>query len=248
MAKTKRPIIIYCDGACSGNPGRGGWGTIVLTADDYVQELGGGFSQTTNNQMELTGAIEGLRAVEKVAGPVTIYTDSSYVIRGITQWIFGWQKRGWKLAEGGEVSNKDFWQELSGLTRARPAKSIEWKYVRGHTGIPGNERCDVIAVAFTQGKSISLYEGPFSGYSHDVATPPIDEPLPEMKSFNKGPKPPAHYLSSIGGITFRHKTWGECERRVKGQSGARFKKVTSESEEKEVLKGWGVDPSKVKDE
>jgi ribonuclease HI len=240
--------IIYCDGACSGNPGPGGWGSIVLTPDLDVIELGGGSPSTTNNQMEIRAAIEALRAISDISGPVTVYTDSVYVIRGITQWIWGWIRNGWRTAEGKDVTNREYWQELSSVvSKRKKADAISWKYVRGHTGIPGNERCDEIAVAFSKEKRIALYRGIISGYPFDLLELPIEEPVPENK-FVKGPKPVAHsYLSLLGGTTLRHKTWPDCERRVKGQPGAKFKKAMSADEEVEILRSWGVDPKSVKD-
>ena len=101
------PIIVFTDGAAKGNPGPGGWGAIVVTPDQHVTELGGGSPHTTNNRMELSGAIAALQHVANQPGPVAIYTDSTYVIQGITQWVWGWRKRGWKTAQGGDVLNRE---------------------------------------------------------------------------------------------------------------------------------------------
>ena len=241
--------LIYCDGACSGNPGPGGWGSIVVTNSGQVHELGGGHPSTTNNQMELTAAIEALRELKDRPGEIFLYTDSVYVIRGITQWIWGWQRNGWKTADGKEVSNREHWQELASLVAPRKKPNhITWRYARGHTGIPGNERCDEIAVAYSKGQSIRLYEGSAEHYRFDVNELPKDEAIPDSK-FQKGPKPSAHsYLSLLGRTALRHKSWPNCERRVKGQPGAKFKKAMSPAEEIEILKGWGIDPSTLKDE
>jgi len=242
-------IVIYCDGACSGNPGPGGWGAIVATPDGHVRELGGGDPRTTNNQMELRAATEALREVEGLPSEVTVYTDSVYVIRGITQWIWGWTRRGWKTAEGKDVLNKEHWQALSAVvSKRKQPHGITWKYVRGHTGIHGNERCDEIAVAFSKGAAAyRLYNGPASAYRFDVFARPHEEPLPEMKGTKnaKAAAPTHSYLSLLGGTPMRHATWAECERRVKGQSGAKFKKTASADDEIAVLKSWGVDPSKL---
>jgi ribonuclease HI len=110
-----RPIIVFTDGAAKGNPGPGGWGAIVMTPDGRVTELGDGAPHTTNNKMELGGAIAALRHIANRPGPVAIYTDSTYVIQGITQWVWGWRKRGWKTAQGSDVLNRDLWEELSSL-------------------------------------------------------------------------------------------------------------------------------------
>ena len=145
---SEQPIVVFTDGASKGNPGPGGWGVIVVTPDGHVTELGGGAALTTNNKMELTGAIQALSRIERVAGRVEVYTDSTYVIQGIREWIHGWRRRGWKTATGADVLNRDLWEALSDLTTARGPRAISWHYVRGHVGTPGNERVDEIADAF----------------------------------------------------------------------------------------------------
>lgn len=232
--------IIYTDGACSGNPGPGGWGAIVLVDGIQVQELGGGERATTNNRMEMSGVLNALEYIDEWKGNVTIYTDSTYVIRGITQWVWGWKRNNWRTAEGKEVSNQDLWQRLFEVVQNRKGLGeISWNYVRGHRGTPGNERCDEIAVAFSRGGRASLYHGPVTEYAIDILTLPETEPLSAMKP--KAEKTQAHsYLSVIGGIVYRHKDWSSCERRVKGKSGAKFKKSTSAENEKEILKSWGI--------
>lgn len=234
------PIVIFCDGACSGNPGKGGWGAVVVTPDAEVTELGAGSHHTTNNKMELAAAIRALDSVRDVNGVVQVYTDSVYVIRGITQWIWGWKKRGWKTAEGGDVANRDEWEALLRVTMARAARGkIEWRFVKGHSGVPGNERCDEIAVAFTKGLKIKLYKGPLLKYDVAVLDIPDDTSVPEPRE--KAPKTQAHsYVSVVDGVAQRHKTWAECERRVKGRSGAKFKKAQSAADEAKILAGWGV--------
>lgn len=138
---------IYTDGACSGNPGPGGWGVVVYFADGSVHELGGAAAETTNNRMEMQAAIGALEyvAASGQSTPITLYTDSEYVKNGITQWISGWKKKGWKTSQGKAVLNQDLWQILDKLS----SKQINWQYVRGHTGNVGNERCDAIARAFS---------------------------------------------------------------------------------------------------
>ena len=110
------PIVVFTDGAAKGNPGPGGWGVIVVTPDGQVVELGGRADHSTNNRMELTGAINGLAEVQSLSGPVAVYTDSTYVIQGIRQWIWGWRSRGWRTATGTEVLNRDLWERLSTLS------------------------------------------------------------------------------------------------------------------------------------
>ncbi len=233
--------MIFADGACSGNPGPGGFGTVVVTPDGNVQELGGHFDPTTNNKMELMGTIAGLEAVKTVPGLVWMFTDSTYVIRGITQWIFAWRQRGWKTAEGTDVTNKDLWERLFFAVMGRKTLGkIEWKYVRGHTGVPGNERVDVIAVAFSKKQNARLYKGPLREYGVAIMDVPEDGGLPEMKPKPEKKAGAYSYLSLVDGAVKRHKTWAECELRVKGRSGARFKKALSADDEAKILSSWGV--------
>lgn len=141
---------IYTDGACSGNPGAGGWGTVVYLDDGSVHELGGFEPETTNNRMEMQAAIAALEFF-KASGQsqiVALYTDSEYVKNGITKWLPGWKKKGWKTSTGKPVLNQDLWEQLDALDSPK----VEWRYVRGHSGDPGNERCDVIARSFSLGK------------------------------------------------------------------------------------------------
>jgi ribonuclease HI len=240
-------ILIYCDGACSGNPGPGGWGAIVATPDGQVRELGGSSPRTTNNQMELTAAAEALISVEKFESEVILYTDSVYVIRGITQWIWGWMKKGWKTAEGKEVINQEIWQRLGSIAgkRKKPFQ-INWRHVRGHAGHPGNERCDEIAVAYSKGATPRLYRGSASEYGHSIFALPPDNPLPDMRNKAGEKKSAFSYLSLLGGTPMRHSNWPECERRVNGQPGAKFKKAMSADDEVEILRSWGVDPGRLK--
>jgi len=133
-------VEIFTDGACKGNPGPGGWGAI-LRLGEHEKELSGGEAATTNNRMELMGAIAALSALTQPCR-VTLHTDSKYVIDGITGWIFGWQRNGWKNAAKKPVANADLWQEL--IAAARPHQ-IEWVWVKGHDGHPENERADRLA-------------------------------------------------------------------------------------------------------
>lgn len=239
-------ILIYSDGACSGNPGPGGWASIILTPDQNVTELGGGESGTTNNRMEMMGALRALEFVAKHENPIWLYTDSTYVIRGITQWVYGWQRRGWQNAEGQAVANQDIWQRLVDVVRRRsPQGKIEWRYVRGHTDVPGNERCDEIAVGFSQGRYVSLYRGPALKYDLALQDLPETEKIPEMKP--KTEKKLAYsYLSYVNGKLARHSNWSSCEAATKGRPGARFKKAMSAADEISIVRDWGLDPSRLK--
>ena len=133
-------IEIYTDGACRGNPGPGGWGALLL-ADNREKEICGGDPSTTNNRMELTAAIRGLQALKKSCD-VTVYTDSEYVRKGIEEWLENWKRRGWKTAAKKPVKNQDLWQELDETIQAH---RVTWRWVKGHAGVPGNERADQLA-------------------------------------------------------------------------------------------------------
>jgi ribonuclease HI len=133
-------VEIYTDGACRGNPGPGGWGALLRTGD-VERELCGGEAETTNNRMELLAAIEGLAALKRACS-VALYTDSQYVRNGITQWMAGWKRNGWKTANRKPVKNKDLWQRLD----AEAARhQVSWHWVKGHSGHPENERADQLA-------------------------------------------------------------------------------------------------------
>jgi ribonuclease HI len=133
-------VTLYTDGACKGNPGPGGWGAL-LVAGDRERELCGGEALTTNNRMELTAAIEGLKALKRSCR-VAIYTDSQYLRLGILEWLPNWKRRGWKTADKKPVKNQDLWQVLDTLVLDH---QIEWHWVKGHSGHPGNERADELA-------------------------------------------------------------------------------------------------------
>lgn len=133
-------VEIYTDGACSGNPGPGGWGAI-LRFKGVEKELSGGDPETTNNRMEMMAAISALEALKRPC-IINVYTDSSYVRDGITKWIFGWQKRDWKTADKKPVKNVELWQRM--LEALKPHQ-VEWHWVKGHAGHPENERCDELA-------------------------------------------------------------------------------------------------------
>jgi len=135
-------LIIYTDGACSGNPGPGGWGALLIYGKSE-KELYGGQIETTNNRMELMATIKALEAIKTgYDAPITLWTDSTYVLKGITEWIIGWKKRGWKKSDKKPVLNADLWQELDVLNAQL---NIDWKWVKGHAGIEGNERADALA-------------------------------------------------------------------------------------------------------
>jgi len=137
-----RDVEIYTDGACKGNPGAGGWGALLLSGKSE-KELCGGEAQTTNNRMELMAVIEALTALQRPCH-VVLHLDSEYVRKGITEWIAGWKARGWRTAAKQPVKNVDLWQRLDALVSGAGHR-IEWRWVKGHSGDPGNERADMLA-------------------------------------------------------------------------------------------------------
>ena len=133
-------VHIWTDGACKGNPGMGGWGAL-LRQGAHEKELSGGEPDTTNNRMELMAVIQALKALKRTCR-VVIHTDSQYVQKGMTEWLSGWKQRGWRTAARKPVKNSDLWQELDVLVQEH---DVSWRWVRGHTGDPGNERADALA-------------------------------------------------------------------------------------------------------
>lgn len=176
---------IYTDGACSGNPGPGGWGSVIYFKDGSCHEIGGFSPQTTNNRMELQAAIAILELLQDKPLPKTIplYTDSEYVKNGITKWLSGWKRKGWKTAKGKDVLNQDLWQQLDQLNDA----SIDWRYIRAHAGHEGNERCDQIARSFSQRQTPDLHQSnpttamPESSESNQHPPDHSDHPVSESR-------------------------------------------------------------------
>ena len=133
-------VTLYTDGACRGNPGPGGWG-VVLQSGQHVKELYGGEAETTNNRMEMKAAIEGLKALNRACN-VALFTDSQYLRKGVLEWMAGWKRNGWKTSARKPVKNQDLWQSLD---QQLERHNIEWHWVKGHSGNPGNERADALA-------------------------------------------------------------------------------------------------------
>jgi ribonuclease HI len=136
-------IVIYTDGACKGNPGPGGWGALLRAADGAEKELCGGELDTTNNRMEMMAVIEALSALKRPCH-VILFVDSQYVLKGMTEWLHGWKAKGWRTAAKQPVKNVDLWQRLDALVHQSEHR-IEWQWVKGHAGDPGNERADALA-------------------------------------------------------------------------------------------------------
>jgi len=184
--------------------------------------------------MELTAAVEGLKKAPE-GGEIILYTDSSYAINGITKWIHGWRKNGWKTKTKEDVLNKDLWMKLSLELKTR---KVSWKYVGGHVGILGNERCDHIATAFADGRDVKLYSGPLSAYDLPDILNISDDKLKSSakKSSSSHSKAKAYsYVSLVGGIIEVHHSWAECEKRVKGARGARYKKSLDVADEAQII-------------
>jgi ribonuclease HI len=253
-----KSIIVFTDGACSGNPGPGGWGAVIAFPEGYIKELGGAADATTNNEMEMLALDKAFSYLnhhdkdrslhltngrhQNMGTDLHIFSDSTYVIRGLTQWVWGWKNKGWKTAQGEDVKNKDLWQKLMrNLDIMKKTRKVFFHYSRGHVGTPGNERCDEIAVGMSQKKWVSLYEGDLLNYSISIYDLPTDTELPPMKDFGAEKKKEVFcYLSLVDGKAMKHATWSECEARVKGRSGAKFKKCSSEQEMQDLLSTWGA--------
>jgi ribonuclease HI len=246
-----KEIIVFTDGSSRGNPGPGGYGAVIIYSDDgKVAEQGGHSAMTTNNRMEMTAAIDALVYLRDEEAEITIYTDSAYLLNGITKWIYGWEKNGWKTATKSDVENVDLWKELVDTSR-RARGTIVWKKIDGHSGVAGNERADVIATDYADGKRVLLFKGARETYEKMQGKNFLNLLGQKKKSITnsamagnvilskkKKDLPPYSYVSMIGGVAHADKTWGECEKRVKGTKGAKYKKVFSKEEEQTLIQEW----------
>jgi ribonuclease HI len=232
-----RKFQIISDGACSKNPGPGGWGLIVVTPDGQVREFGGSEEETTNNRMELFGFYRGLQEVYRFlsthADPsasgirVRVVSDSKYVLDGAEHSLPKWLDRDWKTVAGEPVKNRDLWEKIlkgQGMLRDLGAE-FEYVLVKGHAGSEANERVDQIAVGYSRGETIQLFQGGLQTYSVSLDLSAKFEPV---------------YLSFVSGRLERHSTWDACKRATEGKAGAKYKKVKNRLEEQETLKAWGV--------
>jgi len=238
-------IIIYTDGSSRGNPGPGGWGSIVATKERVV-ELGAGDKHTTNNKMELTAAIEALSYVRDMGGEYTIdmHVDSQYVINGITKWVAGWEKNNWMTSKKEEVLNRDLWEPLARVVADLQMSGckISWNYTPGHAGIEGNDRADIIATMFADDDIPKLFNGDRNAYKVDLVPHAGDPKLlasKKLKSKSKSGVKAYSYLSLVNGKLEKHSSWAECEKRVKGVRGTKFKKSVSAEDERAIIKEWG---------
>ena len=237
-------LVAFTDGSSLGNPGPGGWGVVLVYPRlGEVIELGGTKLNTTNNEMELTAIVSALSYAAHNDEPLRIYSDSKYAIQGVTEWMYDWARNGWKTASKEDVKNQALWKTLYQLVEERGPDTISWHHVRGHVGIPGNERVDDIARLLAEGTNVKLYRGSIDDYSYpDVLTePPADggREAAKKKSSSSSSAKAYSYLSLVDGILQRHATWADCEARVKGNN-AKFKKALSKEHEDEIIAEWGM--------
>lgn len=227
-------IVVYTDGASRGNPGPGGYGAIVMFPAGKVLEIGGREDSTTNNRMEMMAVLKSLEVIEertKEEG-IVIFSDSAYVVNGVSGWMFAWEKNGWKTKEGNIVLNQDIWKDLFGVCFRLKNRGLKMEKVPGHAGVILNERADIIAQSFADKTSINLFVGEKSKYESILK----DVKVSTKKSNDK--RPAYSYVSLVSGVLKTYKDWKSCEEDVKGKNGAKFRKVYSKEEEKELLKEW----------
>lgn len=231
----KDSITLYTDGASRGNPGPGGWGAIVLGA--AVAELAGAKNPATNNQMELQAVIEGLSFVRDTSPEATValHADSRYVLNGIESWLDGWVRKGWVTMAKKPVENRGQWEELLAL-RDHFGSRLELHKVDGHSGHLYNDRCDELAVQAALNKHPMLFTGTTHDYDMYLKDNP---PTSEKKSDKSSSKGAAYsYVSIVDGVVHADKDWASCEKRVKGQKGAKYKKVFSKAEETDLIQDY----------
>jgi len=240
-------ITIFTDGSSRGNPGPGGYAFIAVYPDTSgvlrVDERGGNEKLTTNNRMEMKAVAEAFKFFdayyskeEALNKKYVVNIDSSYVLNGSTKWVFGWAKNGWKTSTKEDVLNVDLWKEIM---EATVGKKIQWNLVKGHSGHVGNERCDEIATSYADalsgGDKPKLFSGALSAYSLNL----FDKSAKASVSKTKNKGKAYSYVSAVDGLVMTHQTWGECEKRVKGARGAKYKKALSKSDEQNLIKSLG---------
>lgn len=239
-----RSPVVYTDGACRGNPGPGGWGVRIVYADGQVCELGGSAAATTNNRMELQAAIAALQVI-RTSPQVTVFTDSRYVIDGLTKWLNAWRRRGWVTTTNTPVKNRDLWMTLERLSHP----GVRWQHVYGHSGDPNNERVDQIARGCATGTCPPLFCGQ-AGAPDDPVVVPVATVLPaplasETIARSRGPTlapGPVRYASIVHGTVAIDTEWAACAARVQGVSGARYRKVRTPEELAVFCATHGVEP------
>ncbi len=235
-------LTIYTDGASRGNPGLGGWAAIIL-AGEHAMEIAGNAERATNNQMELAAVEAVLSDSGALAwdGPVTVLSDSMYVINGMTKWAKGWERNGWITSTKTPVENKTQWQNLLRLMREY-GNRLHIEKVKGHAGDLYNERCDELAVDAALGKKPKLFSGSVEEYKTFLDENGYNEHAMSVKksspSKSKSDQPAYSYVSMVDGVVHADKTWAACEQRVKGKKGAKYKKVFSKAEETELMQDY----------
>lgn len=228
--------LIFTDGSSRGNPGPGGWG-FILAHQGRVREGAGREVRTTNNRMEILAAVEALAALP-AGSSATVVTDSSYLANGASKWLTGWRRKGWKTATGGDVKNADLWERVNELLESR---KVSWRLVLGHAGVPANHRCDELATGAADGGTLDLYDGPAAGYRVSLQAP---APGTQTRSGGADGKRAHSYLSMVDGEIRRHFTWPDCNARVRGAQGARFRKTFSPEDEAALVLSWEADGGK----
>lgn len=214
----------YADGACSGNPGPGGWAVLLQHPDGYIEEHGGREEISTNNRMELTAVIRAMELVWKALGEEEVvkaarpqvFTDSKYVVHGVNAWLAAWRRRGFCKSNGEEIANRDLWEQLCELG----PEYFQFVWLRGHNGDEAQERVDQLACDLSKGKEVIFSRG----YIHSQPIPGLQYPL---------------YVTLLDGKVNRYQTWEQCSKAVLGKSGAVYRKVKSRYEERQLLQTWG---------
>ncbi|MBP6857920.1 MAG: viroplasmin family protein [Candidatus Pacebacteria bacterium] len=231
-------LTIYTDGASRGNPGPGGWGAVLMT-DSKVIELAGAQNPATNNQMELEAVIKGLDyAVSHFAGyTVELHADSTYVLKGIESWLDGWVRNGWITTTKKPVENKSQWQKLLRL-RDELGRHLKLNKVEGHSGHIYNDRCDELAVKSALSEKIKSFKGSLKDYKTYLEENPPKSEVKKSSSKSKNSGPAYSYVSLVGGKVYADKTWAQCEKRVNGTKGAKYKKVFSKAEETGLVQDY----------
>lgn len=237
-------ITIYTDGSSLGNPGPGGWGAVFVLPEGKVKELGGSEAQTTNNKMELTAVLRTLEELQKISGdtPAEVIMDSKYVLQGVETWMYGWEQNGWVTKGKTEVKSRDLWEAvLKNVREVKKSREVSFKHIPGHASHAGNERTDDIARGFAEGGGVKLFDGPLDDSPLAGADLSLNyDELKKQKAKKSRSGKAYSYLSLVDGKLEKHKTWPECEARVKGTKGAKFKKALSKEDEKEIVKEWGL--------
>ena len=235
-------IVVFTDGSSRGNPGPGGWGAVIVDNNTgKVWELGGREDNTTNNRMEMTAAKEALAFIEsrKIEGTIEIHTDSAYLLGGVTGWVFGWEKNGWKTSTGDPVLNQDIWKELGALNfRLKSKRTVNWEKVSGHSGLRGNERVDEIATSSADNEQVLLFTGSVFEYMKLIGGGMFDVNPETATKKSSSSKKAYSYVSMVNGKIEIDHDWDTCKKRVHGESNARYKKVVSAEEERSLIAEW----------